>query len=848
MKTAPCILRPLVLALGLCQTADAAPALADMPDAQRAAEYAKLTPVASRYLLNDDTLPGFEFAPPEQIRALLGAYQLKTTVYGPDYQVVPRASTPGRHGAVVEIIPGAESKLPASRRFVTLYRLPDKSNFEQQAPALVARLKASRWNFTDVPLADSAENARNLAALHEVPRAADPADFYQGAVEKERQWWIGLKRRLYGFDRDQRFALPFRSPVPSAGKPARVLHEGTLADAGMKADAPGTIDAALTRWAEDSPEGFDVCIVRHGVVVFEKAYGKSYQGKPVTSDTMFPLTSTSKMVTGLMLMQVVDQGRLDLDRPITELPGPLHGIKTQKPITLRALYTHTAFSLDFHPTPDLEERLAVVLPHTPIGQGYQYTGTSLELAWALASLATGKSISTFARDHLLEPLGCKHTEVFNTGGATQSTAHDLARIWQMVLNRGTYGDKRYLSEKTFEEMLPRRLTQTLGPYTNDRVWGMGTMPWRVPGLSPFTFGHKGYFRSTAFLDPLHDLVVIMTRVDPPSGKKYDQYHPQFLKAVVEGLADPLPAFPEALTMTDLNVPSGMDRITIETVVENPGPTDAVLEYRYETAGTRWQFEPAAARIKLPAKGKATVRVEARFDPKQLVPLPMLRGAVYAVAGPVAPQPHVEYWVRPILRRSVTAQRVSKAPIADGLIGDAEYGKQPAEQQLLETHGRKEPLYPTRFRVAYDDKAVYVAVAAAEKAPRTLTPLVKERDDPAIKKEDYIEVTFDLAGDGKDRRQFAVNLKGVQFDAQSGAVKWDARWTATVRPGDDNYVVEFAIPYEALGGQLPRSGDRWCLNVARGRGPRDPKWELFAQWVMTYADFKSEKHFGVLHFE
>src|SRR6185436_1047652 len=104
-----------------------------------------------------------------------------------------------------------------------------------------------------------------------------------------------------------------------------------------------------------------------------------------------------------------------------------------------------------------------VLPHLPIGRGYQYTGTSLETAWALASLQSGESISIFARDHLLHPLGCRHTEVFNTGGSTQSTSIDMDRICQMLLNRGAYGDKRYFSEQTFEEMLPRRLTKTLGP-------------------------------------------------------------------------------------------------------------------------------------------------------------------------------------------------------------------------------------------------------------------------------------------------------------------------------------------------------------------------------------------------
>lgn len=847
MKVPLWLVLPAVHCCVALAASGAEPAPAELSDADRALACARLAPVPERHLLATDDLPAFEFAQLEEARRLFGEYQLKTTVYDPDYRPVTKATKPGRHGAVVEIVPEKASKLPATRRFINLYRLPDQKTIEQQSPALVARLKLLRWNFKGAPGADTAEKARELAALHEVPRDANPDSFYEQPVEKERQWWIGLKRRLYGYDKDKRFDMPFRSPVPVEGKPAQVIRKGTAAEAGVKANVADNIDAVLKEWSGDSTEGFDVCVVRHGVVVLQKSYG-SYQGKPVTDATMFHLTSTSKMVTGVLLMQVVEQGRLDLDRPITELPGPLHGVKTAKPVTLRALYSHTAFSVDLQPTPDLEERLALVLPHLPIGQGYQYTGTSLELAWALASTATGKSISTFARDHLTGPLGCRHTEVFNTGGATQSTAHDVARICQILLNRGAYGDKRFLSAKNFEEMLPQRLTKTLGPYTNDRSWGVGTMPWKVEGLSPFTFGHKGYYRSTAFVDPVHDLVVVMLRVDPPTGKKYDQYHPRFLKAIVEGLVDPVPAFPEALTLMNLDVPAGKDRFVIETAVENPGATDIVLEYRYDTEGTRWKFEPATAVVKVPAKGRVPIRIECRFDPDQTSPLPKLRGAVHSSAGPVPPAPHVEYWLRPILRREVLAQRVGKSPVADGAIGDAEYGKRPDEPSLLETHGRKEPQYRTRFRVAYDDKALYVAVSAAEKAPDKLPVLAKLRDDANILKEDHIALVIDPAGDGKARRQFVVNLGGAQYDSRAGDVKWDARWSATALAGEGGYVVEYALPFEALGVKAPAPGDKWALNVLRGRGPRDPKWELFSQWVMTYADFTSEKHLGVLHFK
>lgn len=837
-----CLLSVMLIVLHAFPLLAADPISANPTDAERAIEFAKIAPVPERHLLDSDAFPRFEFAEPEQVRKLIGPYRLKVVYYDPDFRIVAKATKPGRHGAVVEIIPGPDSRLPATRRFFTLYRLPDRANFEMQSPALVARLKAYRWNFGTPPLRDSADRARELAALHEVPKGTSPDSFYQQDWEKDRQWWFGLKRRLYGFD--VKFPKPFPAPRAVEGKAATVVRAGTLAQAGMKPDTTQRLEELLTRWATDSDTGFDVCVARHGVIVLHKAYG-SRNGKPLTDTTVTALTSTSKMVTAAMLMQLVDRGWFDLDRPITDLPGPLHGLKTQKPVTLRALYTHTAFSHDIDPTPDMEERIAQVLPHLPIGAGYQYTGTSLELAWALASLATNESISAFARDHLFAPLGCPNTEVRNTGGSTQSTSLEMARVCQMLLNRGAYGEKRFLAEPVVAEMLPRRLTKTLGPYTNDRSWGFGTHPWKTEDFSPLSFGHAGYFKSTAFIDPVHDLVVVMLRQG--AGTNFDKYHPQFQKIIADSLVDRMPPFPQALSLSDIDAPSDKNRFTIEAIVDHPGTSAAVLEFRYDTDGTYWKFEPASGRVELAGKSKTTVRIEASFDPKRMSPLPKLHAAVFAAAGPTPTHP-LEYWLRPLLRRSVTAEPLLCGPIIDGIVTAKEYGAGPDEPSLLETHGRKEPNYGTRFRVGYDDKAVYVAVTAEEKNPRTLPRLGKTNDDPLIRKDDHIELAIDPTGRGKDRRQFTVNLDGVRYDALRGDAKWNANWTAAVGCEVNAFVVEFRIPYEAIGVPAPRKNDKWALNVLRGRGARDPKWELFSQWVMTYADFNSAANFGELIFK
>ena len=61
-----------------------------------------------------------------------------------------------------------------------------------------------------------------------------------------------LKRKLYGTDKEH--PAPFVSPRPVEGKPATVLHEGTLEEAGIKPDALKKLDTLLEEWAADSDE------------------------------------------------------------------------------------------------------------------------------------------------------------------------------------------------------------------------------------------------------------------------------------------------------------------------------------------------------------------------------------------------------------------------------------------------------------------------------------------------------------------------------------------------------------------------------------------------------------------
>jgi CubicO group peptidase (beta-lactamase class C family) len=88
--------------------------------------------------------------------------------------------------------------------------------------------------------------------------------------------------------------------------------------------------------------GLQLAIVQHGRIVFSEAYGIANveDAVPVTTRTIFPVNSITKAFTGVAVMQLVENGKLDLNAPISAY---LTGLPAAwKRITIRQLMTHTS--------------------------------------------------------------------------------------------------------------------------------------------------------------------------------------------------------------------------------------------------------------------------------------------------------------------------------------------------------------------------------------------------------------------------------------------------------------------------------------------------------------------------
>jgi len=100
-----------------------------------------------------------------------------------------------------------------------------------------------------------------------------------------------------------------------------------------------------------------------------------------------------------------------------------------------------------------------------------------------------------------------------------STASDLNKLMQLLLNRGTYGGRRYLQERTVEEFLtPDQTGNGLG-------WAMAENSLPVSNPAPGTFGHTGFTGTYAVADPASKTVIILLTNRQHGGPDPDGYYP-----------------------------------------------------------------------------------------------------------------------------------------------------------------------------------------------------------------------------------------------------------------------------------------------------------------------------------
>lgn len=293
-----------------------------------------------------------------------------------------------------------------------------------------------------------------------------------------------------------------------------------------------------------------IAVVKDGALFFAKGYGFADREKRIPVDpatTLIRPGSISKLFTWTAVMQLVEQGKLDLDADVNSY------LKTFKipatfpePITMRHLLTHTPgfedqglglFARDPAELKPLRESLAAKIPARvrPAGSLSSYSNYGTALAGLIVEEVSGIPFAEFVEQNILRPLGMEHSTFreplpaelapdmavgyqwkkgrfepgkfelignYGPAGSLSATATDMAKFMIAHLQLGRLGETRILKEETARRM-------------HSRLYGLDP---RLPGMAHGFYemeahgvrgiGHGGdtmLFHSELLLLPKHNV-------------------------------------------------------------------------------------------------------------------------------------------------------------------------------------------------------------------------------------------------------------------------------------------------------------------------------------------------------
>lgn len=372
-----------------------------------------------------------------------------------------------------------------------------------------------------------------------------------------------------------RFDRPRQGFAPAS----TVLQEGTPESVGLDPEPIRAAEQQVDKWTQpDSETGHPMfagavgLLAHDGTVVDSYATGSALryadgegtelppgEQVPMQADTIFDMASISKLFTSIAVMQLVEQGQVDVDEPAASYL-PEFGVNGKEAITVKQLLTHTSGLEPFldlwKDWPDKASRIKAVMdvaPKTDPGSAYEYSDLNLITLGVLVERLTGSTLDAVVAERITEPLGMTDTgynppaakldriaateyttepprglvrgevhdeNAWSLGGVAGhagvfSTAGDMAVLGQTILNGGTYDGKRILGEEAVSAMLTNYNQQFpddshgLG-FELDQMWYMGAL------TSPTSAGHTGFTGTTLVIDPRSRSVAILltNRVHP----------------------------------------------------------------------------------------------------------------------------------------------------------------------------------------------------------------------------------------------------------------------------------------------------------------------------------------------
>ena len=284
---------------------------------------------------------------------------------------------------------------------------------------------------------------------------------------------------------------PPASQLPSTATPSGV-------PVLTREDAEAWLDGYLP-YALDNGDiaGAVVVVVKDGQVLLQKGYGYSDIEKRAPVDpesTLFRPGSVSKLFTWTAVMQLVEQGKLDLDADVNQYIDFKIPARDGKPMTLRQIMTHTT-GLEEQIRGLITSRKEEIVPldlalkhwvperiHVP-GATPAYSNYATALAGYIVQRVSGEPFDAYVARHIFQPLGMAHSSFSQPlvpallskmskgytkasegkakdyefislapAGSLAATGADMGRFMIAHLQDGAYGDARILRAETAQKM------------------------------------------------------------------------------------------------------------------------------------------------------------------------------------------------------------------------------------------------------------------------------------------------------------------------------------------------------------------------------------------------------------
>lgn len=264
------------------------------------------------------------------------------------------------------------------------------------------------------------------------------------------------------------------APLPAAAGPLDEKLDGYVAEYMPAMNAPG-----LTFGLTDGEKTLRTA-----------AYGFANvdQRAALTTDHLFQIGSITKSFVALVLLQLRDEGKLDVNQPVLDyLPG-LPIVTEMGPVTVHHLLTHSSGLPDNLGVFSADPAARLVQGFKP-GEHFHYCNAGFDILGLLAAKLDGRPWRMCVEERIFKPLGMSQSKgvirtadralaatgyqafwddqvyprqgrlavapnlvLDDTAGCIASTPGDMARYLRMLLNGGKYGGGRILSEEGFRLM------------------------------------------------------------------------------------------------------------------------------------------------------------------------------------------------------------------------------------------------------------------------------------------------------------------------------------------------------------------------------------------------------------